>query len=369
MEYNREAFRHNIVFPGLFTGYNQDDGVFYGGGANISKFSRYKHQEYEIFASYALLTKAFKIHLANKFVYPLKRFQFGLIADYKSPSYTNNYFGMGNETKWQVAKSEIEYYNLSMSENFLRTDFIKLIGRDGGHQAGLSFFYKNTDVAATPDRFISNFAQNDLEQVDLLKHAFAGFTLNYEMNTVPHGNTKEEDNFGGGNMFPTRGTILKADVSHFQGLNSNSTDFTKISGEWTSYLSFSQRPRIVYVVRLGGEKLFGDYVFYEAAKLGQKDNLRGFRLTRFYGDASLYLNTEARIRVKQFKTYILNGTAGLLLFNDVGRVWLDGENSTEWHDGYGLGLWWSPFDMTLISVSYARSNEDSLINFSINYQF
>ncbi|MBT3243286.1 MAG: BamA/TamA family outer membrane protein [Bacteroidetes bacterium] len=369
LKYDREAYKYNIVFPGLFTGYNQDDGIFLGGGANYRKFSRYNYQEYEVLASYALLTNAFKIHVANKYVYPLKRFQIGIIADYKSPSYTNNYFGMGNETQWQRAKSEREYYNIRMSEKFLRTDLIKLIGKDGDHQAGLSFFYKNTHVEATPDRYVSDFSKNDLDHVDLQENSFAGFSLNYKLSTIPQANKKEESDFGGGNMFPTRGTLLKTEVSHFQGLNSNSTNFTRISGEWTSYLSFSQRPRIVYVARLGGEKLFGDYAFHEAATLGQKSNLRGFRLTRFYGDASFYLNTEVRIRVKEFKTYILNGTAGLLLFNDVGRVWLNGENSKVWHDGYGLGLWWSPFDMTIFSVSYARSTEDSLINFSLKYQF
>ena len=180
---------------------------------------------------------------------------------------------------------------------------------------------------------------------------------------------KKEDQFGGSNMFLTRGIMADIEFSHFVGLNNDSPDFSKITGEWASYLSFSKRPRIVYAVKLGGEKLFGDYVFNEAAKLGQKENLRGYRLTRFYGDASLYLNTEIRIRLKQLNTYVLNTTGGLFLFNDLGRVWLDGENSSQWHDGYGGGLWWSPFDMALLTISYARSDEDELINFSFNYQF
>src|SRR5690606_27423012 len=84
---------------------------------------------------------------------------------------------------------------------------------------------------------------------------------------------------------------------------------------------------------------------------------------------SLYLNAEMRVRMKQFQTYLLNGTAGVLLFNDTGRVWLDGENSKKWHNGTGLGLWFSPFDMAVVSVSYAVSADDQLFNFSVNYQF
>jgi hypothetical protein len=81
------------------------------------------------------------------------------------------------------------------------------------------------------------------------------------------------------------------------------------------------------------------------------------------------LNAELRIRIKQFKSYILNGTTGLFLFNDIGRVWLDKESSSVWHDGYGVGMWWSIFDMALLTFSYAGSQEDELYNLSLNFQF
>ncbi len=181
--------------------------------------------------------------------------------------------------------------------------------------------------------------------------------------------TKSEDQFGGSNIFQTRGVLFETKIEHFIGLNDESKDFSKISGEWISYLSFSDRPRFVYAIRLGGEKLFGDYVFNEAAKLGQNDNLRGYRQTRFYGDASFYLNTELRIRSKQLNIYLLSTTMGLLIFNDIGRVWVAGEDSSQWNDGYGIGLWWAPFDMALLTISYAGSKEDNLINVALKYQF
>ncbi|RLD77933.1 MAG: hypothetical protein DRJ10_11130, partial [Bacteroidetes bacterium] len=369
LEYDREAFEYDVIYPGLYMGYNQDDGVFLGGGPVIKKFSRYRRQTYEILANYAFLTKAFNFHFAGSNIYPLKHIELSLVADYKSPNYVNNYFGMGNETKWQVEKSENEYYRVRMSKFYVNPNFLKHLDRDGIHKVGLGLFYKSTDIEETPDRFISDFTQNGLEPGDLHHQSFAGISLNYKLNTMPQEDLKKEDQFGGSNMFPTRGMFADVGFLHFIGVNDDSPDFTKISGEWTSYLSFSTRPRVVYAIRLGGEKLFGDYVFNEAAKLGQNENLRGYRLTRFYGDASLYLNTEIRIRLKQLNTYVLNTTGGLYIFNDLGRVWLEGENSSLWHDGYGLGLWWSPFDMALLTVSYARSREDKLINFSLNYQF
>jgi len=369
LAYDNKAFKYNVVYPGLFMGYNQDDGLFLGGGPIINKYSRYHSQEYKIFANYAISTDAFNFYFSGKNIYPLKRFEWGLIADIKSPNYVNNFFGMGNETKWQVEKSEKEYYWVRMREYYAKTDFAKVLDENEIHKASIGIFYKNTDVEATPDRFIFYTTQNGLNPDAVMPHSFTGVCLNYTLNTILKQEKKEEKKFEGNNMFPTRGMKLETTIAHFIGLDVNSQDFTKISGEWSSYISFSQRPRVVYKIKLGGEKLFGDYVFTEAAKLGQKYNLRGFRYTRFYGDANLYLNTEMRIRVKQFNTYILNGTAGLMLFNDVGRVWYEGENSSRWHDGYGIGLWWSPFDMAVFTTNYARSNEENLINVSLNYKF
>jgi len=369
LKYNREAFEYDIVYPRLFTGYNQDDGVFIGGGADVKKFTRYYRREYEVFANYAFSTNAFNFHFADNIVFPLKRFELSLVADFKSPSYTNNFFGMGNETEWQVAKSEKEYYRVRMSEYFIKTDFVKFIGADERHKAGLGLFYKNTNVEETPERFISDFTLNGLTNEDLLTHSFAGISLNYVLNTIPKPGIKKEDEFAGCKIFPSQGMLLETEIEHFKGLTRNSPDFTKLSAEWTTHLSFSQRPRFIYAFKVGGEKLFGDYIFNEAAKLGQNENLRGFRSSRFYGDASLYFNAEVRVRVKNFKTYLLNGTAGLLLFNDVGRVWFDGENSSRWHNGNGVGLWWSPFDMAVLTTTYARSSEGNLINVSLKYQF
>jgi hypothetical protein len=276
---------------------------------------------------------------------------------------------MGNESKLQVEKPDNEYYQIRIRDYYVRTDFVKFLDNNEIHKTGFGLFYKNTNVEETTNRFISDFTHNDLDASDLLSHSFSGAYINYELNSISTQELKMEEKFGGSNMFRTRGMQLKTEIAYFKGLNDDSPDFTKISGTGTSYVSFSKRPRIVYALKIGGEKLFGDYVFNEAAKLGQKENLRGFLQTRFYGDASLYFNTEIRIRIKQFESYFLNGTTGLILFNDVGRVWLDNEDSSNWHDGYGVGLWWSLFDMALFNISYAGSKEDNLITFSLNFQF
>jgi hypothetical protein len=368
LEYNREHFEYDVVYPGIFSGYNPDDGIFVGGGPVFTKYSRYRQQRYEILGNYAFATNAFNLRFGAQQSFPLRRVEINFDSQFNSPEYAGNYFGMGNETEWEVPRSEKEFYRLRMNRFHTELDFIKWLDGDRIHKAGPGLFYSFAGSEQTSGRFISR-PENGLNENDLEAHAYAGAYFKYELNTLAGMERKTEEEFAGSNTFPVRGMHLKTRAAYFAGLNEQTDHFLKLSGDWLNYFSFSQRPRVVYALRVGGEKLFGDYAFHEAATLGRTENLRGYREARFYGDASLYLNAEVRIRMKQFQTYLLNGTAGVLLFNDTGRVWLDGENSKKWHNGTGLGLWFSPFDMAVLSVSYSVSPDDRLFNFTVNYQF
>jgi hypothetical protein len=368
LEYNREHFEYDVVYPGILSGYNVDDGIFVGGGPIFTKYSRYRQQRYEFLGSYGFATNAIKLNFGAQQSFPLRQVEINFISRYNSPEYAGNYFGMGNDTEWEVSYDEKAFYRLRMRRFYSELDFIKWLDDDRVNKLGPGIFASFADAEQTAGRFVS-MPENDLSVSDLEPHAYAGAYFKYELNTLAGMEQKAETEFAGSKTFPTRGMLLKTRVGYFAGLNDETDSFLKLSGDWVTYLSFSQRPRIVYALRGGGEKLFGDYAFHEAAKLGRNENLRGYRESRFYGYASLYLNAEVRIRLKQFETYLLNGTAGLLLFNDTGRVWFDGEDSKKWHNGTGIGLWFSPFDMAVVSVSYAASRDDQLFNFSLNYQF
>ena len=60
---------------------------------------------------------------------------------------------------------------------------------------------------------------------------------------------------------------------------------------------------------------------------------------------------------------------GFYLFNDLGRVWVTGEDSKKWHDGFGIGLWLTPFNFTALNVAYAHSVEEDMITFSFRFLF
>jgi hypothetical protein len=368
LKFNREHFEYDIVYPGIYSGYNPDDGIFLGGGPIFTKYSRYQKRRYEILGNYAMASNSYSLRFDARNSYLLRHVDINFNSGYNSGGYAGNFFGLGNESNRDADKNTKDFYRLRLRRYFAQLDFVKWIDNNEVHKAGPGLQYLFADAEDTPNRFV-DFPDNGLNPTDLLAHSYAVFYFKYELNTLAGKDRDVEGEFAGSNMFPIRGMQMETRASYFSGLNQNTDNFFKLSTDWISYLSFSQRPRMVYAFRIGGEKLFGDYAFHESAKLGNNENLRGYRETRFYGDASCYVNTEVRIRMKKFQSYILNGTAGVLFFNDIGRVWLNGEKSKRWHNGAGLGFWFSPFDMALLNVSYAISNEDQLLNFSVNYQF
>jgi hemolysin activation/secretion protein len=88
---------------------------------------------------------------------------------------------------------------------------------------------------------------------------------------------------------------------------------------------------------VGGRQTFGKYPWYAAAFVGGSRNNRGFLENRFAGDRSLYGNFEARLRVVDMMP-VIPGRLWLFGLADFGRVWLEGEDSDDWHPSYGGGL-------------------------------
>jgi hypothetical protein len=66
---------------------------------------------------------------------------------------------------------------------------------------------------------------------------------------------------------------------------------------------------------------------------------------------------------------LLPGTLGLVVFNDVGRVWSPGESSEKWHDGYGGGLYFLPAQLLLVQTVVGFSNEGAYPYISAGFRF
>ncbi|MCG8319606.1 MAG: hypothetical protein MI921_08905 [Cytophagales bacterium] len=75
------------------------------------------------------------------------------------------------------------------------------------------------------------------------------------------------------------------------------------------------------------------------------------------------------MRITTIKNPLLPINFGFNLFNDIGRVWLDGENSGKLHHGYGAGLWFAPINATVMAIEVARTEEETGFYLRLGYLF
>ncbi len=165
--------------------------------------------------------------------------------------------------------------------------------------------------------------------------------------------------------YPRGGTLVTVRGLVFPKAWDVKDTFGSVKGSAAAYLTPGSDKAPTLALRVGGEKTFGRYPYFEAAYLGGglgrigatggEDPLRGLQRQRYAGDASLFGSADLRLYVSRFRL-LLPGTWGLLAFADVGRVYLSGEDSNKWHKGYGGGLWFAWLDRAnTVTASYGRS--------------
>jgi outer membrane protein assembly factor BamA len=158
-------------------------------------------------------------------------------------------------------------------------------------------------------------------------------------------------------MIPSEGIVWNFQSGWNKGLNAASNNYGNVQSSLSLYWSTQVPSKFTVAARVGGGINWGDTEFFQAQTLGGNMNLRGFRKTRFAGDAAFYNNLEIRFKLFNFKSYLFPSSIGFIGFKDVGRVWVTYENSKTWHHGYGGGFWISPMNEVIITAVYTMSKE------------
>ncbi len=352
-DYDREQFKYNQVIPQAYVGYSLDDGVFLGGGALIKTYNFRDSTYQRILGNFAYQTAAFNIRYSAIFSSFFRHFDLVLDGMVSAPNVVNNFFGFGNETP--KITDDKDYYRVRYHYGYFSPMARKSLDDELKLLAGPFFIFGK--VEDTENRFITDFLQNGLTEEIFMDQYYAG------MNARVVYDTRDDKDF------PRRGLLWSTEGRYHEGLNKFTGDFTSLKSDLRLYLSFRKDPRMIFALRVGGGKNWGDYPFYFAQTLGGKTNLRGFRANRFSGDAAMYQNTDVRLKLFNLNTYVVTGQFGILGFNDVGRVWYTGEESKKWHHGYGAGLWLTPYNKLTLTLNYNMSEEEHYIDFHFSYLF
>ncbi len=298
-------------------------------------------------ANYSISQKAFSGIYTGLFPGAVGKADLALRAMYDQVRWTN-FFGFGNETNFEI--KDIDFYR-ARSEDW--DGSIGLIKRFTNHSFRVSGTYRQVRVLKDIERYVGKIANNPNDDFYKSKK-FAGALLAYNFKKVNDA------------IVPTKGVEIFSSASFAQNINDGSRRVANFSGDLYLYIPLLKN--LSMALRAGGSTVTGSPEFYQYASLGGGQQLRAFRAGRYWGESAVYNSNELRY-IGDVKSYLYNGKAGLLLFYDNGRVWMPGEKSNVWHDGYGFGIFVAPFNKIAIDVTYGFSRDDRLIQLRLARNF
>lgn len=356
--YDMEEFDFNVLMPLVSFNYNPDDGIFIGGGF-MKKNDGFRKEPYAnkhtLLANYAVATSSYNLSYKAEFVDVVGKANLLLDVDIKAPNFVNNFFGLGNESAYDK-DLDLTYYRTRYQSYLLNPSLSFPVGSKANFTAGARLW--GVEIEENNGRFVSDFPNNGLNPSILEElRTYIGGSLGF------HFDTKDDK------IFAKRGITFNTDLIYDNGLDDNALN----SARWTSDLTFrwvlDGLGRTSMATRVGYNKSFGDYEFYQASYLDGFNTLRGYRRYRFAGESSFYHQLDLRVDLFEWRNYFLPARVGLLLFNDIGRVWVDGEDSNKLHHGYGGGVYLTPFGQFAVNILLAKSEETFLPLFKLGFYF
>lgn len=342
----------------LNAGFNFDDGLLLGLSYKLTNpgFRKQPYGNAQHFSFlYAFATGTFRFNYKGDWLKVVGKADFTLRADIYAPDNTQNFFGVGNETKFD---DRIGYYrarfNIYQIEPALRWRRPK-----STFSIGPSFQYYKFDTDGNQDRFINQSDQlHSYDSLAISKDKlYAGVVATFINNTRDH------------EMLPTLGSYVDFKWLFYKSLNSYASSFGQFTANVALYKNLDGQAKFVLANRFGGGITIGKPAFYQNLFIGGQGNLLGYRQYRFAGLHSFYNNLELRIKLGDFVSYVLPGQVGMMGFYDVGRVWKNNDQSNLWHQGVGAGLYFAPASLAIFRAVMGYSNEGWYPYASMNFRF
>ncbi|MEP6699663.1 MAG: metallophosphoesterase [Bacteroidota bacterium] len=355
-ENNITGFNYNTKkFPDAMFGYNSDDGTFMGLGFSKTTqgFRNLPYASQQKFAALYSFRKAYQVYYKGEFNHVTRKLDLVAKANFLRPA-LRNFFGLGNRTKLSPDRSydfyRIRYRSLQMEALLRHRYFDKFNLMIGPYYHQYSNLYKDN-----ANNILAKSQLIGLDSADIFsKKSYLGGKA------VMHIDNRNNS------FFPTRGVNWNNEFISVAGLKKGSNYFSSFTSDMTVYVSQGAPTKLIAVLGFGGGHIFSkQFEFFQALDLGANPNLHGFIKNRYAGTSTAYGSLELRIKLFDVDSYFLPGPFGLTVFSDLGRVWLKGEHTRNWHTAFGGGFYYIPFNQFIISGSAGFSGKDRLISFNL----
>ena len=349
-------YDENVFLPIPVVGFNADDGVLvgFGGIYTTNGFNKTPYaQKHKFSLNYAFATQGLDLTYGGEFIGASKNWDFVVNGELRNNRYSFNFFGNGNDTEQAVG--DIDFYRVRQSLAAVDFGWQRRFAFDNG-RFSIRPSIMNTKIEETGERFISQ-DNNGLTGEEFQRKIYGGLLVGLNIVQVDNP-VSPRDGFG-----------FNTELGLHTNLNSTKRNFSKFASDFTLYKSFGKRRNFVLASRVGTEMIRGNYDFFFAPTLGQKENIRGMFRNRFRGGTSFFHTSDFRIGLGSSNNAILPFSFGVVGSFDYGRVWESNQASDTWHTSVGGGIWLVPLNLAIVSFTYNKSDVDTRFKIGVGHAF
>jgi hypothetical protein len=330
--------------------YGPDLGAFFGTGVSLTQYGFRRDpyaQRSRVRVGYSTGAATGRADFAGVWYRENSRAHINLLAR-ASGIEVLRFHGFGNEISANEAN---EFYRVKETELSISPSYTFPIAARIEFSVGPLLKYTETDL--DEDRFIAvaqPYGAGNFGRFGLLGR------LEYEGRDRP--------------VAATRGAFVRIQGGYYPSMLEVEEPFGEVHAVASTYLTAPSMPlEPTLSFRVGGKRVWGRYPYQEAAYIGDISTVRLGRDNRYGGDASLYAGSELRLFLTEFY-FLAPGDLGVFGLADVGRVYLEGEESDVWHGAAGGGIWVSLIDRAnTMSVAVARSEERTGVYLTVGFGF
>jgi len=355
--YDYKKPKYNIIAGFPNAGFNPDDGIKLGVSITytVNAFKRNPFsQKHNIKANYYFATSGYELLYKGIFPNIVNNWFVEMDASITSPNFSSNFFGYGNETPNEDDDKGMDFNRVKM-QMMKASPSINWKGDYGAYFSAKATF-ESMEVEETTDRFINTPGLVNPSVFRTQNFAGAEIRYGYENYDNPSN--------------PTLG--MKFYIEGGYRVNLENSDRQVPHAEMA--LGFSHK------ITKGGKLVVGtlaktrmlfsnDYEFYQMATIGGDFDLRAFRFQRFSGKQSFFQTSDIRYEMGKFKNGIVPIKYGFFAGFDYGRVWLQDDFSTKWHNSYGAGLWLNGVNVITGKIALFHSEDGVRISAGIGFGF
>ncbi len=355
-------FNKNIEKSGALTpsiGFNPDDGLILGLQKITTKKGFHRNPfttQHTIDAGYFFATNGFSLTYEGTFAHLYGDWNLKVGGRATSDSFTNNFFGIGNQTVNPDQERSLDFNRVKTSIYSAHIGISKK--GNFGSDYGFQMVFEGIKLGESPNRFIENFRPANVNTSFYDRQYFGGVEANYRYESFDS------------RITPTRAMTFYTTAGVKTDIGDTKNTFGYFNADLGFYNAISKDRRLVLKTDVRSQFRIGsDYLFYQAASIGGDSGLRGFRNERFTGKTALVSSADLRYAFREFKTKFLPLQFGVYIGGDLGRVWTPQETSRVWHNDYGGGLWVTAADAIQGNFNLFNSDEGLRFTFGFGLRF